>query len=190
MDRRMKMLGVSLAAAIAMIAGASGITQAHGQQWPGWGMMGQGSGWCPMMGQGMGPGMMMGYGMGPGMMGQGMGPGMMGYGMGPGMMGQGMMGQGMGPGMMGYGAGPGMMSQGAGTGMMGGGPAAASLSIDDVKSNIDRWLSWQGNPRLKAGKVAEKDKYTITAEIVTVDDSLVQKLEVDRRTGMMWPVRE
>ena len=49
------------------------------------------------------------------------------------------------------------------------GPAAASLTVDDVKSNISRWLAWQANPHLKLGKVAEKDANTITAEIVTVD---------------------
>jgi hypothetical protein len=125
-------------------------------------MMGQG-----MMGQGM---------MGPGMMGYGMGPGMMGQGMGPGMMGQGMMGQGMGPGMMGQ-------------GMMGSAQTAASLDVATVKAYLERWLDWQGNPRLKVGNVTEKDEATISAEIVTTDNSLVEKLEVDRRTGMMWPVR-
>jgi hypothetical protein len=93
--------------------------------------------------------------------------------------------------MMGQGIGPGMMGQGMmGQGMMGAGPAAASLSVNDVKSNIGRWLSWQANPRLKVGNVAEKDSNTITAEIVTVDNSLVQKLEVDRRTGAMWAAQE
>jgi hypothetical protein len=178
MNWKSEVLGI--AAGILLATGVAGPAAAHGMQWPGWGMMGQGDGWCPMMGPGM---------MGPGMMGPGMmGPGMMGQGMGPGMMGPGMMGQGMGPGMMG----PGMMGQGMGPGMMGqgmmgGGPAAASLTVEDVKSNLERWLAWQGNPRLKVGNVAEKDKATITAEIVTVDNSLVQKLEVDRRTGMMWP---
>jgi hypothetical protein len=157
---------------------ASGMGQGY---MPCWGMMGQ----MPMMGHGgvmMGPGMMgqgmMGQGqgmMGPGMM--GMGPGMMG--MGPGMMGMGMMGQGggmMGPGMM---MGP----------MMGMGQQPANLTVDDVKGNLERWLAWHGNARLKVGNVLEKDQNTITAEIVTVDKSLVQKFDVDRRTGTMWPVR-
>jgi hypothetical protein len=137
-------------------------------------MMGQ----MPMMGPGM---MGQGYGMmGQGMMGQG--PGMMG----PGMMGPGMMG--MGPGMMGQGGG--MMGPGMMMGpMMGMGQQSANLTVDDVKGNIERWLAWHGNARLKAGNVSEKDQNTITAEIVTVDNSLVQKFDVDRRTGMMWPVR-
>ncbi len=37
--------------------------------------------------------------------------------------------------------------------------------------------------RLKRGKVEAKDDDTIIAEIVTVDDSLVQGLAIDRDTG-------
>ncbi len=37
--------------------------------------------------------------------------------------------------------------------------------------------------RLKRGKVEAKDDDTIIAEIVTVDDSLVQRLAIDRDTG-------
>jgi hypothetical protein len=173
---RKKMLAVGLAAALTAGLG-SGPALAHGQGM-GWGMMGPGSGWCPMMmGYGGGPGMMGPGMMGYGMMGYGMGPGMMSYGMGPGMMGPGMMG----PGMMG----PGKMGQG----MMGSAQALESLDVASVKANLERWLEWQGNPRLKVGNVAEKDAATISAEIVTTDNSLVEMLEVDRRTGMMWPVR-
>jgi len=131
-------------------------------------------------GYGMGPGMMygQGYGMGPGMM-YGRGYGMMGYGMGPGMMGRGMMGYGMGPGMMGYGMGPGMMGRAA---------PAENLTKKDVKANLERWLSWMNNPNLKVGKIQEKDKNTITAEIVTKDNSLVRRFEIDRATGFMRPI--
>ena len=128
-----------------------------------------------MMGRGMGPGFGMGYGRGPGygmgqgMMGYGMGPGMMGYGMGPGMMGQGMMGYGMGPGMMGRVA------------------PVEDLSVNDVKTNFEHWLTWMNNPNLKLGKVKEKDKDTITAEIVTKDNSLVRRFEVNRETGFVSP---
>lgn len=118
--------------------------------------------------------------MGPGMM----GPGMMGYGMmgpgygcpGPGMMGYGMMGPGMmGPGMMGWGYGP---------------PQANfNLSADDVKAHLDRYIAMMGNPHLKAGPVTEKDPNTITAEILTTDkNALVQRFNVDRRTGLWQPV--
>lgn len=131
-----------------------------------WGYWGHGG--CPygMMGPGMiGPGMM-----GPGMMGPGM--------MGPGMMGPGMMGPGMmGPGMMGPGYGPQQQ-------------ANLNLSTDDVRSYMQRWIAMMGNPRLKVGPVAEKDSSTITADIVTTDkDALVQRFNVDRRTGWMQPAQ-
>lgn len=115
------------------------------------------------------------YGMmGPGMMGPGMmGPGMMapGYGMmmGPGMMGPGMMG----PGMMGPGYG--MWSRGD-----------VNLKADDVRKNLERWLAWQGNPRLKVGDVKEEGEDTIVAEIVTKEESaLVDRMRIDRTTGAM-----
>lgn len=102
----------------------------------------------------MGPGMMMGPGYGP------MGPGMMmGPGYGP-----------MGPGMM---MGPGYGPMGQGT----------ELSIDQVRNFLEANLQRAGNPRLKIGSVKEKDKETIVAEIVTVDNSLVARYEIDRRSG-------
>jgi hypothetical protein len=115
----------------------------------------------------------------------------MGQGMGPGM-GQGM-GQGMGPGMgqgMGYG-----MNQGMGRTMMHnnmGGQGcpngqvqalAEPLTIDDVRTNMEQHLKLRGNDRLKVGQVTELDDKTIVAEIVTVDDSLVKKVQIDKATG-------
>jgi hypothetical protein len=38
------------------------------------------------------------------------------------------------------------------------------------------------NKRLKVGEI-KADNGTITADVVTVDNSLVQRLKVDRRTG-------
>ena len=136
-----------------------------------------GSGMMPMMGPGMGPGMMGPGMMGPGMMGpcgqmmggQGMGPGMMGQGMGPGMMGPGMMGQGM----------QGAMRQ----------PLPTDLSADQVSHMLEHHLAWQGNPNLKLGTVEETDGDTITAEIVTQDGALVQRLAVDRHTGTMQQIQ-
>ncbi len=98
----------------------------------------------------------------------------------------------MGPGMMG---GPGPWG-GYGPGMMqgylygpGGGPGwrDLNLSTDSVKSNIERWLTWQGNPRLQVGDVKEKDADTIVADIVTKDNSLVQRLVVNRHNGYFRP---
>lgn len=114
--------------------------------------------------------------------GQGMGPGMMGPGQG---MGQGMMGQGM----MGYGYGMGQAAPGAGWGSHC--PNAETtaldkdLTVDDVRERLGRNLQMQGNERLKVGDVLRTDDDTIVAEIVTVDDSLVQRLEIDRHSGRM-----
>jgi hypothetical protein len=139
-----------------------------------------------MMGSGtMGHGPMMGYGstMDPGMMGHGMmGHGMMGHG----MMGQGMMRmmQQMHREMMGHG----MTGGGYGHGSADGKPAIQpdqDLSADDVRARIERSLKWHGNKRLKVGEVKELDDDTIVAEIVTLDDSLVDRLEVDRHSGSM-----
>lgn len=127
-----------------------------------------------------GPG---GGAMGPGMMGQGMGPGMMGQGMGPGMM-----GQGMGPGMMGQGRGPGMMGQGMGPGrgMMGFGgmhpPRNHDFTAEEMKEILEGMIAWHGHTRLQVGEVTGGDE-TITAEIETVDGSLVHRLEIDPQTG-------
>jgi hypothetical protein len=57
------------------------------------------------------------------------------------------------------------------------------LSTSDVRVFFERYLESLENARLKVGKVIEADNDTITAEIVTVDDSLVEKFEVDRHTG-------
>lgn len=176
---RMKLLAAACVSGIALgSVGFADPASAHGpgEGYGGYGMMGPG--------YGMGPGMMgPGYGMAPGMMGPGMmGPG---YGMGPGMMGPGMMG----PGMMGpgYGMGPGMMGpgygRGPGYGMWGG--QSEDLTVDDVRTNLERWLSWQGNPRLKLGDVKEDGKDSIVAEIVTRDGSLVDRMRIDRSTGAM-----
>ncbi|EIG62837.1 hypothetical protein [Bradyrhizobium sp. WSM1253] len=120
--------------------------------------------------------------MGSGTMGQHMRGGMMGGGMGSkreGMTGGGMMGGGM-----------------MGSGMMGGGGARSgmgelfgsrvtpvmNLSVDDVRGYLDAQLTRLNNKRLKIGDV-KSDDATITADIVTVDNSLVQRLKVDRHTG-------
>jgi hypothetical protein len=79
---------------------------------------------------------------------------------------------GYGPGMMGYGYGRSGDAQGK-----------LNLTSDDVKSRMERWLTWRGNPRLKLGEVKEKDADTITADIVTKDNSLVERFLVDRHTG-------
>ena len=116
-----------------------------------------------------------GWHMGPNMMGQSQmtGPyqGQMPM-TGPGMTGQGQM---MGP------------DQGARPGAMQ--PLKQDLSAADIQHMMEHRLAWVGNPNVKVGKVEEKDGDTIIAEIVTQDGSLVQKLEVDRHTGLMRSVQ-
>ena len=141
-----------------------------------------------MQGQMM-PGMMQG-GMGQAPKGQGMMRGGMGSDMMCPMMRSSMMqggGSMMGSGMMGSG----MMS----TGMMHGGAKSGmgalfgsrvtpimNLSVDDVRGYLDLELKRLNNKRLKIGDL-KSDDGTITADIVTVDNSLVQRLKVDRHTG-------
>ena len=131
-------------------------------------------------------------GMGPGTMQSGtdqerMGRGMMQGRAGPAAMGQCMMHGGEGSGMMGRHMGRGMM----GSMMQGGGMSALfgsrvtrpmNLSLDDVRGYLGLQLKRLDNKRLKVGDVKSEDD-TITADIVTVDDSLVQRLKVDRHTG-------
>lgn len=109
--------------------------------------------------------------------------------MAPGMMGkQGMPGAGMmaPQGMMR----PGMGSPGASGAGLGHGPGfggrvvpAKDLTTDDVRHFLEHRLEWRGNKRLKVGEVKEADDAAIVAEITTVDDSLVERLEVDRHSG-------
>lgn len=62
------------------------------------------------------------------------------------------------------------------------------LSVDEVRARLERNLEWHGNARLKVGDVVETENDTIIADIVTVDDSLVQRMVIDRHTGQMRSV--
>lgn len=100
--------------------------------------------------------------------------------MGPTMMGPGAWG-GYGPGMMrGYGPGSGWNT----------GWRDLNLSTDNARTYVERWLAWQGNPRLKVGDVKEKDADSITVDIVTKDNSLVQRFVVNRHNGYFQPSSE
>jgi hypothetical protein len=92
--------------------------------------------------------------------------------MGPGPGGHDMMGPGLGKG-------PGLGSQ-----VM----QNMDLTADDVRHFLEHRLEMHGNKRLKVGEVNEADDDKIIADITTVDDSLVQRLEVDRHTGKMQHV--
>lgn len=68
-------------------------------------------------------------------------------------------------------------------------PKEEKLSTDDIRAQIEQWIRWYANPQLKIGSIAKKDENTIVAEIVDADDSTVQRIEVDRRTGWMRTIR-
>lgn len=95
-------------------------------------------------------------------------------------------GMGYGPGM-GYG-----MSNFGGPGTcprFGGQILDKPLTPDDVKAQFEQRLTWKGNPNLKVGPVTEKDDKTIVVDIVTKDNSLVRRVEVDKTTGRHFPLR-
>ena len=120
-------------------------------------------------------------GMAPGMM-QGGSSGMMGPGMMQGGMGQNMMCPMMSGMMQGGMMGSGMMQGGMGTLFGSRVTPIMNLSVEDVRSYLALQLERLNNKRLKIGNITA-DGGTISAEVVTVDNSLVQRLKVDRRTG-------
>jgi hypothetical protein len=113
----------------------------------------------------------------PNMMGQGM------QGMGSGMMGSGMMGSGMmGSGMMGSGTTQGSTPTGMSALFGSRVTPMMALSVEDVRGYLGVQLDHLNNKRLKLGDIRSDDG-TITADVVTLDNSLVQRLKVDRHTG-------
>jgi len=58
------------------------------------------------------------------------------------------------------------------------------LTADEAKTLVGARLIMRGNDRLKVGQVSEKDQDTYLVDIVTVDDSLVRQVEVDRDNGL------
>ncbi len=62
-----------------------------------------------------------------------------------------------------------------------------NLSEEEIKTLVQAKLIMRGNDRLKVGKITAKDDTTYSVQIVTVDDSLVREIEIDRNTGR--PVR-
>ena len=57
-----------------------------------------------------------------------------------------------------------------------------NLSVDDVRAYLTAQLDRLGSERLKIGNI-NVEGGSIAAEIVTVDNSLVQRMKVDRSTG-------
>ncbi len=60
-----------------------------------------------------------------------------------------------------------------------------NLTVDQARTLAESRLILSGNDRLKVGSVEVVDDDTIAVEIVTVDDSLVVRREIDRDTGRM-----
>jgi len=170
------MLALVLAAMLGLTFHVLGSQAQMGPGMMGWG--GYGAWPCPYCGHpmwhggyGMGPGMMA-----PGMMGRGMCPMMMGGQMGPGMMGPGMTGRGMCPPMMG---GPGW------------GPRwqqyQKPLEEKDATGIVENYLASSRNPNLKLGVVKDLG-HAFEVEILTKENSLVDKVIVDKGTGWMRSV--
>ena len=165
MNNKSIVLSISLVLSIGLAVAGAALAQ---------GMMG-GSG------HGMGRGMMQGDTMDRGMM-HGGSPGMMGHGMMHGgmmcpMMGGMMQGHMMGSGMTGMGS-PGGMGALFGSRVV----PTLNLSVDDVRGYLTTQLDRLGNKRLKVGNI-NADGGFITADIATVDNSLVQRMKVNRGTG-------
>lgn len=57
------------------------------------------------------------------------------------------------------------------------------LTVEQARTLAESRLILAGNDRLKVGSVEAVDDETIIVEIVTVDDSLVVRREIDRDTG-------
>jgi hypothetical protein len=77
---------------------------------------------------------------------------------------------------------PGMM-QGRGQA----GPAMnrnLDLTAEEAKTLVAARLIMRGNDRLKVGQVTEKDQNSYLVDIVTVDNSLVRQMVVDRNNGL------
>jgi hypothetical protein len=102
---------------------------------------------------------------------------MMGHGEMPGMMGEGHMS--MATGMM-------MQMMMGVPGMLHGMPHGITeeMTEDRVRTFLEESLARHGNARLKIGEIATAEDGSITAEILTVDGSLVQKLAFNRYPGL------
>jgi YVTN family beta-propeller protein len=64
------------------------------------------------------------------------------------------------------------------------------MTPERVRAWLERRLAWHGNSRLKIGKIAAAGEGTVTAEIVTIDGSLVQKLAFNRYPGLVRQITE
>jgi hypothetical protein len=94
---------------------------------------------------------------------------------------------GMGPGMMG----PGYYDyRGMGPGMMGPGYERdyrryeKPLNKEEAKQAVEKMIEISRNPNLKTGKIEDIERFFVV-EVLTQEDSLVDKVQVDKDTGLM-----
>jgi len=59
-----------------------------------------------------------------------------------------------------------------------------NLTAEEAKTLVEARLIMKGNDRLKVGQVVESDLDTYLVDIVTVDDSLVRQVKVNRDNGL------
>lgn len=100
----------------------------------------------------------------------------------------------LGPAMMGgcgmMGPGYGMMRPGYSMMPPGYGPMATffapppRMSAGNLKASLERWVAASGNPRLRLGGVTE-DAEAVVAEVVTTEGALVDRLRIDKRSGLV-----
>ena len=64
------------------------------------------------------------------------------------------------------------------------------LDEADIRRMMEAWLAQEANPRLKLGPISAKGDDHFQADIVTKDNSLVQRFAVDRRTGAIQAVED
>jgi hypothetical protein len=84
---------------------------------------------------------------------------------------------------------PGMMG---GQGILLGTPHGTpeEMTEDRVRALLEQQLTNLGNPRLRLGEIGTTSDGSITAEIVTVEGSLVQKLAFNRYPGLVRQIAE
>ena len=58
------------------------------------------------------------------------------------------------------------------------------LTADQAQTLVEARLIMRGSDRLKVGQVTQKDEDTYLVDILTVDDSLVRQIEIDREHGL------
>ena len=103
-----------------------------------------------------------------------------------GMMGQGGMGEGGMDGRMKGKSMSGMSMMGPDGGAMAHAGFSKLIAVDAIKVNLEKAIA--DNKRLKVGKFEPGGDFSMSAEIVTIDGSLVHKLLIDRRDGSTYEV--